>query len=117
MSNEITKTIKQIIPLQPGWTFACLVETDGNIVVESLPVTGQALVDWFYPGDKVPEQHIEAICFDDGAFHIESEIDEMYRDGSNTYPIGIRQPGETVSATDVERYTERLRKKISKKAA
>lgn len=117
MSHKTTKQIKQIIPLAPGWTYAYLVEEDGKISVGSLPVTGQALVDWLYPRDKEPEQCIEAIVFDDGTLHIESEITEMYFDGTNTYPIGLRAPGQTVSAEEVKHYTERFRKKVSEVAA
>jgi hypothetical protein len=117
MNHEITRHIKQIIPLAPGWTYAYLVEEDGKISVGSLLVTGQALVDWFFPREDEPEQYIEAIVFDDGGFHIESDIDETFRDGVNTFPIGLRQPGQTVSAEEVKHYTERFRKKLNQKAA
>jgi hypothetical protein len=57
LRQKITKRIKQISPVEPGWTFQYLVEDikDGTFFVMSTPVMGQALVERTFWDDTVSD--------------------------------------------------------------
>lgn len=117
MSKLIEKNIKQITGIEPGWRFHYLVEIDNNISLDSLPVTGQALVERIYSDTDEPDTRIEFIILDDDWLCLQSDVDETYREGSNTYPAGVLPPGKEVSPREVARLTERFRKKQSEQKA
>jgi len=117
MSKLTEKNIKQIIAIEPGWRFHYLVENDDSISFDSLPVTGQALVERVYSDTDEPDTRIEFIILDEGELCLQSDVDEIYLGGSNTYPAGVFPPGENVHPKEVARLTERFRKKQSEQKA
>src|SRR5258708_26798337 len=103
MSKLTEKNIKQITGIEPGWRFHYLVENDGSISFDSLPVTGQALVERVYSDTDEPDTRIEFIIFHEAELCLQSDVDELYREGSNTYPSGVFPPRQKVNPDEAVR--------------
>jgi hypothetical protein len=106
---DITRQIKQITPFESGWTFNYLYFDGGSVKIASLPIVGQALVEWTYPAGDLREEneietHIEAVCLEENQFKAESflEANHCY----NTWMLGIKRPGEQVTPEDIEDGTQ-----------
>lgn len=104
----IPTRIKQISAIEPGWRYCFLVH-DRELMVCSSPIVGQALILRHYPDDlnygDGREERIEFVAYDDQGLQIISELEDTVRDGVNTYPIGIRAPGEPCRLEDVSAET------------
>ncbi len=96
--------IKQISTIEPGWRYCYLVQ-DGELMVCSSPIVGQAVVSRHFPDELNDgdgrEDRIEFVVYDDQSLQIISQLEDIVDDGQNTYPIGIKAPGEPCELNDV----------------
>lgn len=106
---ETQKNIKQIIPLDSGWRYAYLMKNaDGTFDVVAVPVTAQALVECIYPNDE-PYNELEFIVVDSANEDRPKLLSDFKHDiswCSNALPLQILEPGQDVSAIDLDHAKE-----------
>ena len=120
--QKITKRIKQISPVEPGWTFQYLVEdrNDGTFSVMSTPVMGQALVERTFWDDTVTDDIEFVILAEDNLITLSDKMRWLML-GSNTYPLEICAPGITLRTEDltdeIELYKAKKQEQKKERAA
>jgi len=120
--QRITKRIKQISPVESGWTFQYLVEDvkDGTFFVMSTHVMGKAPVERTFWDDTISDD-IEFVVLDDDHLPVLSDFQTMLMLGSNTYPLEICAPGITLRTEDltdeIELYKAKKQEQKEERAA
>ena len=100
-NNEPKFTIKQIIPVPPGWTLKYVWIDERGSHIESISLIGQALVE---REDQVDSIEFYGYYDAYGQLDISSEIEEdLCRPcTSNVFSLGIFQPNEEPDQEAVE---------------
>jgi hypothetical protein len=105
--------ILQIAPLEAGWTLNYVWIENGKSKIDSLPLTGQALVKRYYSGDDSMETEIEYTLFNPCTQATETHkwTIEQINELENGHFVAICKPGESISQDQIAEAVAKIEKK------
>jgi|GEM_PF-4361007 len=108
--KEIITKIKQIAPMESGWSFSYLFQNakfenfkfikNEELSVQTVPIIGQAVIERTYSDNEV-EDSIDFVVLNEDHPQTLYEFQRDLLESEQTYPLGVLEPGRVITMEEI----------------